>query len=254
MNTSAIPSKAKAFPMSDPDCELTATHWTVVHNAGAEDTQLRLEALETLCRTYWYPLYCFARRMGSSPEDAQDLTQSFFIVFLEKHYVVRADPERGRFRTFLLTSFRNFMINEWKRAQTIRRGRGWKAISFDAQSAEERYIWDRVDPESPDKTYDKAWAVSTLRQAMNRVRDEYAAAGKAELFEALKPRLWGDALDVSGAEMAARLCLSEAALKMATVRLRRRFRDALRQEVGKTVADPTALDDEVRYLISVLHA
>jgi RNA polymerase sigma factor (sigma-70 family) len=252
MNTSANPSKAEAFAVSDPDSELTATHWTVVLNAGAEDTQLRLEALETLCRTYWYPLYCFARRMGSLPEDAQDLTQSFFIVFLEKHYVVRADPARGRFRTFLLSSFRNFMINEWKRTQTIRRGGGWKAVSFDAQSAEERYIWERVELESPDRIYDKAWAVSTLQQAMNRVHDEYAAAGKAELFEALKPRLWGDALEVSGARIAARLHLSEAALKMASLRLRRRFRDALRQEVGQTVADPATLDDEVRYLISVL--
>lgn len=238
--------------MAHPDRDLTATQWTVVLNAGAEDTQLRLEALETLCRTYWYPLYCFARRMGSLPEDAQDLTQSFFTVFLEKRYVVRADPERGRFRTFLLSSFRNFMINEWKRAQTIRRGRGWKAVSFDAQSAEERYVWDRVEPETADKLYDKAWAVSTFQQAMNRVHDEYAAAGKAALFEALKPGLWGDSREASSAEMAARLRLSEAALKMATLRLRRRFRDALRQEVGQTVADPTALDDEVRYLISAL--
>jgi RNA polymerase sigma factor (sigma-70 family) len=254
MNTSSISSRADAFAMAHPDHDLTATQWTVVRNAGAEDTQLRLEALETLCRTYCYPLYCFARRMGSLHEDAQDLTQSFITVFLEKQYVVRADPERGRFRTFLLTSFRNFMINEWKRTQTVRRGGGWKAVSFDAQSAEERYVWDRVESGSPDKLYDKAWAISTLQQAMNRVHEEYAAAGKADLLEVLKPRLWGDALELSGARIAARLHLSEAALKMATMRLRRRFREALRQEVGKTVADPTALDDEVRYLISVLQA
>lgn len=238
--------------MALPDRDLTATQWTVVLNAGAEDTQLRLEALETLCRTYWYPLYCFARRRGSLPEDAQDLTQSFFAVFLEKQYVVRADPERGRFRTFLLTSFRNFLTNEWKRARTARRGGGWRAIPLDGQSAEERYVWDRVELETPDKAYDKTWAVALLQQTMKRVHDEYAAAGKAGLFETLKPRLWGDAVEVSGAEMAARLHLSEAALKMATMRLRRRFRDALRQEVRQTVADPDELDGEVRYLISVL--
>lgn len=238
--------------MADAGHDLTATHWTVVLNAGAEDTQLRLEALETLCRTYWYPLYCFARRLGSLPEDAQDLTQSFFAVFLEKQYVVRADPERGRFRTFLLTSFRNFLTNEWKRARTARRGGGWRAIPLDGQSAEERYVWDRVELETPDKAYDKTWAVAILQQAMKRVHDEYAAAGKADLFEALKPRLWGDSREASSVELAARLSLSEAALKMATMRLRRRFRDALRQEVRQTVADPDELDGEVRYLISVL--
>jgi RNA polymerase sigma factor (sigma-70 family) len=232
--------------------DLTATRWSVVLNAGSEDTRLRLDALETLCRTYWYPLYCFARRRGSSPEDAQDLTQAFFAVFLEKNYVVRADPERGRFRTFLLTSFRNFLCNEWKRARTARRGGGWKAVSFDAQAAEDRYVGDRVEPETPDKAFDKTWAISTLQQAMKRLRDEYAASGKAELFDNLKFRLWSEQEGASCAEIAARLHLTEAAVKMATTRLRRRFREALRQEVGETVADPAELDGEMRYLIAVL--
>jgi RNA polymerase sigma factor (sigma-70 family) len=231
---------------------LTATHWSVVLQAGSERTPLRLEALETLCRIYWYPLYCFARRMGSVPEDAQDLTQGFFTVFLQRDYVNRANPERGRFRTFLLTSFRNFLTNEWRRARTVRRGGGWKAVPFDAQSAEERYVWDRVEPEPPDRAYDKSWAIATLQQAMNRVRDEYFAAGKAELFESLKLRLWGDPAAGTCGDMAARLQLTEAALKMATTRLRRRFREAIRREVGQTVADSAELDGEVRYLISVL--
>jgi DNA-directed RNA polymerase specialized sigma24 family protein len=230
----------------------TATHWSVVLRAGSEQTPVRLEALETLCRTYWYPLYCFARRLGSLPEDAKDLTQGFFAVFLQRHYVNRADPGRGRFRTFLLTSFRNFLTNEWKRARTLRRGGGWKAIPLDAQSAEERYRWDRVEPDPPDKAYDKTWAISTLQQAMKRVRNEYVNAGKADLFDQLKLRLWGDPAAESCADMAERLHLSEAALKMATTRLRQRFRDAIRREVEETVADPAELDGEIRYLISAL--
>jgi RNA polymerase sigma factor (sigma-70 family) len=240
-----------AEPPGD-DRSLSATHWSVVLSARSEDTALRLEALETLCRIYWHPLYCYARRCGSTPEDAQDLTQAFFAAFLEKEQVARADPERGRFRTFLLTSFRNFLTNEWKRTQTARRGGGWKAIPFDAQSAEDRYRWDRVEPENPDLTYDRSWAIATLQQVMSRLHDEYAATGKAAIFNALKLRLWNEPEGESCAEAAARLDLTEAAFKMANSRLRRRFRDALRDEVRHTVSDPAELDAEVRYLISVL--
>lgn len=233
---------------------LSATHWSVVLAAGLEDTSVRLQALETLCRTYWYPLYCFARKYGSLPEDAQDLTQSFFAVFLEKNYVARADPERGRFRTFLLTSFKNFLTNEWKRARTTRRGGGAQCVSYDAQSAERRYVLDRVEPETPDKVFDKSWAVSTLQQAMARLRGEYVAAGKAALFESLKLRLWNEPAAASGAELAAHLNLSEAAAKMAISRLRRRFRDAIRHEVEQTVADPGEVEEEMRYLLAVLRS
>lgn len=232
--------------------DLTATRWSVVQKAGAVETSMRIEALESLCRSYWYPLYCFARRWGSRPHDAQDLTQGFFAVFLERNYLARADPGRGRFRTFLLTSFRNFLTNEWKRTQTARRGGGWRAIPFDAQSAEERYVWDRVEPEPPDRAFDRTWAIATLQQAMKRVNHDYAAAGKSELYEALKLRLWSGNDEVPCAEMAARLHLTKAAFKMAMTRLRHRFREALRHEVGQTVADPVELESELRYLISVL--
>jgi RNA polymerase sigma factor (sigma-70 family) len=242
-----------AEPSGD-DQSLTATHWSVVLNAQSEDTALRSEALETLCRVYWYPLYCYARRCGSTPEDAQDLTQAFFAFFLEKQHFARADPERGRFRTFLLTSFRNFLTNEWKRTQTARRGGGWKAIPFDTQSAEDRYLWDRVEPANPDKAFDRSWAIATLQQVVRRMHDEYEATGKAALFEALKLRLWDELESNSCAETAARLGLTKAALKMATRRFRLRFRDGLRDEVRHTVSNPAELDAEVRYLISVLQS
>jgi RNA polymerase sigma-70 factor (ECF subfamily) len=215
---------------------------------------LRLQALEVLCQRYWYPLYCFARKWGALPQDAQDLTQSFFAVFLEKNYVARADPGRGRFRTFLLTSFKNFLTNEWKRTQAARRGGGAQCVSFDTQSAERRYLLDRVEPETPDKVFDKTWAVSILQQAMTRLRGEYEATGKAALFESLKLRLWDDPEAVSSAELAARVDLSEAAAKMAISRLRRRFREAIRQEIEQTVADPGEVEEEMRYLLAVLRA
>jgi len=246
------PQSMDNFESKTSSGHLSATHWSVVLAASQEETSLRLAALEALCRTYWYPLYCFARKRGSFPEDAQDLTQSFFAVFLEKNYVARADPERGRFRTFLLTSFKNFLTNEWKRARTARRGGGAQCISFDAQTAERRYVLDRIEPETPDKAYDKTWAVSILELAMTRLRTEYAAAGKTELFEILKLRLWNESDTLSGAELGARFNLSEAAVKMALLRLRRRFREAIKQEIEQTVALAGEVDQEMRYLISVL--
>ena len=230
------------------------THWSVVLTAAHSASPNAVKALEQLCRTYWYPLYAYARRQGRNHEDAQDLTQAFFADFLEKKYVTRADRDRGRFRTFFLTSFKNFLNNEWDRARTARRGGGQKILSLDTQSAESRYAIEPVETKAPDTAFEKSWAVTTLEQALARLREEYSAAGKGAFYENLKLLLWEEKGAETYAGLGARLGMTEAAVKMAVMRLRQRCREALRTEVAHTVANPSEVDEELRYLLSVLRA
>jgi RNA polymerase sigma factor (sigma-70 family) len=228
------------------------THWSVVLTARDSESPHAAEAMEKLCRTYWYPLYAYARRQGRQHEDAQDLTQAFFADFLEKKYVARADRDRGRFRNFFLTSFKNFLSNEWDRARTARRGGGQKLLSWDAQSAENRYAIEPVEAQAPDKAFEKSWAVATLEQALARLREEYSAAGKGAVYENLKLHLWEEKGAETYAGLGARLGMTEAAIKMAVMRLRQRCREALRTEVAHTVENPSEVNEELRYLLSVL--
>lgn len=230
----------------------TTTHWSVVLTAGDVESPHRSEALEKLCRTYWYPLYAYARQSGNNAEDAQDLTQSFFAHFLEKDRVTRADPARGRFRSFLLVLFKNFLTNEWHRARREKRGGGQQVFSLDAQAAEGRYALEPVAALTPDKAFEKAWAVSTLEQALARLRQEYAAAGKAALYEKLNPFLLGDKPEATCAELAHQLDMTEAAVRMAVSRLRQRCRAALQREVAHTVETQEAVDEELRHLMAAL--
>src|SRR5947199_3215250 len=173
-------------PQAKSDAQFNTTHWSVVLAAGAPDSPQAVEALEKLCRTYWYPLYVYVRRHGHSPEDAQDLTQEFFSHLLEKKNLAKADPDRGKFRTFLLGSFKNFLVNEWKRAGRLKRGGDLKFLSFDADEAEQRYAGEQIDESNPANAYERQWAVALIEQVLSMLRGEYAAAGKAQLFEALK--------------------------------------------------------------------
>jgi RNA polymerase sigma factor (sigma-70 family) len=221
---------------------LTAGHSSV---PGAQ------AALEKLCRTYWFPLYAFARRQGNSPEDAQDLTQDFFSRLLEKNSLAKADPERGKFRTFLLRSMKNFLVNEWKRAGRLKRGGDLEFLSIDADAAEDRYAAEASDESNPDAEFETRWAVTLIEQVLTALRQEFNEADKARLFEELKGFIWGDQSTASYAEISGHLNLSEGSVKVAVHRLRQRFRELLRAEVAHTVARPEDIDGELRHLISV---
>ena len=209
--------------MSAPDdisaCSPTAgsefhtTHWSVVLSASQKDSAHAGEALEKLCRAYWYPLYCYVRRAGHTPENAQDLTQEFFARLLEKNSFALASRERGRFRSFLLTSLKNFLTNEYHRSARLKRGGCQSMISFDTANAENRYVAEPVDTATPETLYEQRWALALLENALARLRDEYAAHGRGPMFDLLKAYVWGERNAVSYTEIAAQLDLTEEAVK-----------------------------------------
>jgi len=231
--------------------QFATTHWSVVLAAGERELPQAAEALEKLCRAYWYPLYVYVRRQGNSPEDAQDLTQIFFSRVLEKNYFAKADRDRGKFRTFLLGSLKNFLINEWKRAGRLKRGGDLTFLSIDANVAEDRYATEPANESNPDAAYEQRWAVTLIEHVLATLRREYSAADKARLFEELKGFIWGDKSTAPYAEIAGHLNLTEETVKVAVHRLRQRFRELLRAEVAHTVARPEDIDGELRHLISV---
>jgi len=227
------------------------THWSVVLAAGSENTPEALAALERLCRAYWYPLYAYVRREGYGPEDAQDLTQGFFAQLLARHSLANVAPEKGRFRSFLLAAMRHFLSAERARAHALKRGGRAETVSLDAQEAEARYRLEPVDRLDAERIYERRWAMTLVEQALARLRDESAAAGKAELFERLRRFVVGES-EATWGEAGAELGLSEGAMKAAVHRLRERYRVLLRDEVAHTVAEPAEIETEVRYLITVL--
>ena len=238
---------------SEPaSAQFATTHWSVVLAAGERELPQAAQALEKLCRTYWYPLYVYARRQGNSPEDAQDLTQDFFSRLLEKNYLAKADRDRGKFRTFLLGSLKNFLVNEWKRAGRLKRGGGVEFLSIDANVAEDRYATEPAIESNPDAAYEQRWAITLIEQVLATLRREYSAADKARLFEELKGFIWGDKSAAPYAEIAGHLNLTEGTVKVSVHRLRQRFRELLRAEVAHTVARPEDVDDELRHLIAVV--
>jgi RNA polymerase sigma factor (sigma-70 family) len=238
-----LPDGAGQFP---------ATHWSAVLAAGRDDDTRAQEALAALCRTYWYPLYAFVRRQGHGPEDAQDLTQAFFANLLEHRAVAKADPARGRFRTFLLSCLRHFLANERVRAQAQKRGGGCQVVSLDAEAAETRFGAEPLERESPDRAYERNWALALMEQVLQRLRAEQAAAGKAAQFERLRDGLMGEPDAPRYADLAAQLGLSTDAVKMAVSRLRGRYRELLREEIARTVNNVAEVEEEIRHLFAVL--
>lgn len=231
--------------------EFATTHWSVILAAGENENLRSAQALETLCRVYWFPLYAYVRRQGQTEHDAQDLTQAFFARFLEKGTIRLADRERGRFRSFILTSLKHFLVNEWEKGRTARRGGGQPGLALDAENAEALYLAEVTDQMSPDRLFEKRWAVALVENVLDQLRAEYSAAGKLALFDALKGHVWGDGGEAY-AEVAARLNTTEGALRIGAHRLRERFRELLRKEVAHTVASAAEIDGELRHLISVL--
>lgn len=241
----------KYVPLDGPRGFAT-TRWSLVGAAQSDEaSQTRArEALEELCRTYWYPAYAFVRSRGYSAEDAQDLTQSFFTRFLETGGFTAADRGRGCFRSYLLGAMKHFLANEWHRAKAGKRGGQIQFVGWDPQVTELRYAETSDQSDSPERLFDREWALETITGALQTLRDEMTKAGKREQFEALKGCLSGD--DLPREEIAARLNTSEGAVKVAVHRLRQRYRKLLRAAIAETVSDAADLDDEMRYLAAVL--
>ena len=228
------------------------THWSVVLAAGRADSTHAHVALEKLCRTYWPPIFAFIRRQGHNPHDAQDLTQAFFARLLEQKSLAAVDRAKGRFRSFLLATLKHFLANEWDKACAQKRGGGQVLIPIDAQSMETSGGLDPADKLTAEKIFDRRWALTLLDQALSRLRAEYAADGKAELFAELKVTLTETSRSESYVEIAARLGLSEGAVKVAVHRLRQRYREVIRAEIAETVAGGAEVEDEIRALFAAL--
>jgi RNA polymerase sigma factor (sigma-70 family) len=227
------------------------THWSVVLQAGTAQSTQAGAALEQLCRTYWYPLYLYVRRCGYSPEDAEDLTQEFFAHLFAKNSIAGADRDKGRFRSFLLGALKHFLLDEKAKAQARKRGGGRVIISWERDYAEERFGQEPLDAQSPDRLFDRRWALTVLDQATRRLRDEYRARHDLPLFEQLKVFVVGDATAPTYTETAQTLGLSESAVKSAIFRLRRRYHELVREEVAQTVTNTDEVALELRHLMDV---
>ena len=233
--------------------QFATTHWSLVGAAkpGEVSQTSAREALEELCRAYWYPLYAFVRSRGYSSVDAQDLTQAFVARFIETGGFAAADRERGRFRSYLLGAMKHFLANQWHRGQTQKRGGQVQFIEFDSLDPEARYAGASQQSDNPELLFEREWALQTVANALQTLRDEMTKADKSEQFDVLKGSLTGQD-ELPRDQIAARLGMSEGAVKVAVHRLRQRYRMLLRAAIAETVSNEADLDDEMRYLIEVL--
>jgi RNA polymerase sigma-70 factor (ECF subfamily) len=246
MSTSAVPSSHAA----EGNFVFATTHWSVVLHAGRSDTTRARDALEKLCQAYWFPIYAYVRRRGRSPHDAQDLTQEFFARLLEQNWVAKADPARGRFRSYLLGALNHFLAKEWRKGQAQKRGGGIRLEQL--ESAETRYGSEPVTDSTPEHQFERKWAVTLLDAVLQRLGAEFEREHKSNLFDLLRPCLIGERDAQPYAALSGALDMSEGAVKVAVHRLRRRYRQLLREEVAQTVESPDEVDDEMRHLLSVL--
>ena len=228
------------------------THWSVVLAADGTEATQATEALEKLCRVYWYPLYTYLRRRGCDVHDAQDLTQGFFVHLLERRALSRVERSKGRFRSFLLASLNYFLADEHARARALKRGGGREILSLDAQQAEERYRLEPIDERSPELIFEHRWAMALLDQVLARLAREFADAGKADLFERLQPFLVTGERGKPYAQIAGEAGLSEEAFKKAVQRMRQRYHELFREEIAHTVASQAEVDEELKHLSEVM--
>ena len=230
----------------------SATRWTLVLAAARGDATPRAAAaMEELCRSYWYPLYAFIRRRGYASHEAEDLTQGFFARLLDKHGLAGIDPAKGKFRAFLLAALKHFLANERDRAAAQRRGGGATIIRLDGLDAETRYGLEPAHELTPERLFERRWALTVLEQVLARLQAEFTAGGRGALFDALKDFLAGSG-SRPYARVAEELKMTEGAVKVAVHRLRRRYRELLREEIAQTVADPREIDEEIGYLLGCL--
>ena len=229
------------------------THWSVVLSAADSRSATAQEALEKLCRTYWYPIYAYLRRRGCGEHDAQDLTQGFFAQLLERRSIQSVEREKGKFRSFLLASLNYYVADERDRANAQKRGGGREVLSLDVQEAEQRYRLEPVDERSPEKIFEHRWAMALLDQVLVRLGQEFAEAGKRELFERLQAFLVEGTGERTYAEVAREMGMTEEAVKKAAQRIRQRYHQLFREEIAQTVASPAEVDEELRHLCQVLN-
>jgi DNA-directed RNA polymerase specialized sigma24 family protein len=244
-------------PNSNPEFfqgarDFRSTHWSIVLAAGDSQSQEATGALEKLCRAYWYPLYAFVRRQGWNEHDSQDLTQAFFAYLLEKKGFVRAAPEKGKFRSFLLASLTNFLNNERDKRQRLKRGGGLEILPLEIERGESRHLAEPGGGDSPERIFERQWAQTVIEQSATRLQAEFTAAGQAERFAVLKDFLMGDAERLSYTEAGAQLGMSVPAVTSAIHRFRARFRDVFHNEIAQTLDNRENIDEEIRHLLSVL--
>ncbi|HEU5396062.1 MAG TPA: sigma-70 family RNA polymerase sigma factor [Verrucomicrobiae bacterium] len=228
------------------------TRWSQVLTAGSNNSTEARSALEKLCQTYWYPLYAYVRWRGYSPEDAQDHTQEFFARLLERRWLERADRERGKFRSYLLSAMNHFLANEWHKARAQKRGGGAPSVPLQFDTAETRYGHEPADHRTPEQNYERRWALALLEEVLRRLAEDYRRDGRAELFAELKGCLVGESALQPYAELALKLQVTEGTVKSAVHRLRLRYRQLLREEIANTVAAPGEVNDELHHLFAVL--
>ena len=234
-----------------PD-RFATTQWSVVIQAGKSTSQDSREALASLCNLYWLPLYAFAKRKTHSTHEAQDLTQAFFAELLEKNYVAAADKSRGRFRSFLLTAFKNFSSKQWEKANAKKRGGGAQQVSLDFQKADSTISFADSDGLTAEQIYDKQWALTLLERILHRLEQEYAQKGEQATFDILKGHVIGDHSGVTYQDSAKRLDKTEAATKKMASRMRHKYRQFLREEIAQTVETESEVDDEISKLFAIL--
>jgi RNA polymerase sigma-70 factor (ECF subfamily) len=239
-------------PSSAGGGRFTTTEWSLVLAAAGRDDVRGREALGRLCQVYWYPLYAFVRRQGHGPQDAQDMTQEFFLRLLEKDYLGDVDRLKGKFRSFLLAALKHFLSKQRARDRTLKRGGGRALLPLDTLSAEDRY---RREPEvnaTPERLFERRWALTLLDRVLTRLSEEYDTTGKRAVFAQLQGCLTGGRDSPPYAELAVKLGMTEGAVKVAVHRLRQRYRGVLRDEIAQTVADPAEINDEIRQLFAAL--
>jgi RNA polymerase sigma-70 factor (ECF subfamily) len=238
---------------SPPGDVFATTHWTVVLAAGKRGSPDSQRALEELCRTYWFPLYAYVRRRGRSREDAEDLTQTFFARLLEKNFLKDVAGEKGKFRAFLLAALKHFLANEWDKSQRQKRGGGAAHLSLDWRTADTKFQVAAVNEPSPDKVFDREWALALLAKVIERLQLECAADGKAKLFDALKVFLTAGRGESAQSDVAKALGMEEGAVRVTIHRLRKRYRALLREEIAQTLSDPAQVDAEMQALFGAFH-
>jgi RNA polymerase sigma-70 factor (ECF subfamily) len=243
-----LTSEQSEHSTATPGDIFATTHWTVILAAGKRHTPQSDGALEELCRTYWFPLYAYVRRRGHTKEDAEDSVQAFFARFLAKNYLEGLSAERGRFRAFLLASLKHFLINEWKKSQRLKRGGGEVNLSLDWETADTKFQVASTAEPSPDKTFDREWALALLAKVIERLQKECEQDGKEKLFGQLKIFLTTGKDESSHADAARNLGMDETAVRVAVHRLRKRYRQLLRDEIAQTLAEPADVDEEMRAL------
>ncbi|MFH1715888.1 MAG: hypothetical protein ABIF19_00935 [Planctomycetota bacterium] len=234
------------------DGRFTTTHWSVVMAAGQPESTRYRQALESLCRTYWFPLYAYLRRQGHNADQAEDHVQAFFAGLLEKRGLRLADPKRGRFRSFLLASLKHFLANERARAGARKRGGGLKILPLDIETAESQYALQQRDEFSPEKLFERSWALTVLERTMAQLQAEATTKKKKELFDCLRAYLTAKNSAVSYREAAEKLNMTEGAVKVAVHRLRQRYRELLRDEIAQTVTTEDQINEEIRDLFAAL--